>query len=341
MPRKISLATQAIAVLIVAATSLFVPAPTRAEQKIRMAYISDSPGSSAPYWIAKDAGLYKKHGLDVELIFINGSTRGVQSLVAGDIEFAGAVGTSAINGKLAGGDIVIIDSLVNTLPYYIIGSPKIKSPEDLKGRTLATHIPGTSADFAVRLALRKFGIDYKDIQAVMVGGSPARVAAVINGQTDFTMVTEPGKIQGEKAGMKLIIDMAKLKIPFQFSCTVTSGKIIRERPETVEKVVKAMANAVHFFKTNKKETIRIMAKYTRGAKPDVLEGSWVAYSELLEEDLHPTLEGLSDTLAVQATWDAKAAKAKAEDFVDLRFVDNLKKSGFLTKLYGTDAVSKK
>jgi ABC-type nitrate/sulfonate/bicarbonate transport system substrate-binding protein len=71
----------------------------------------------------------------------------------------------------------------------------------------------------------------------MVGGSPARGAAVINGQTDFTMVTEPGKIQGENAGMKLIIDMAKLKIPFQFSCTVATGKIIRERPETVQKMV--------------------------------------------------------------------------------------------------------
>lgn len=340
MPNKFSL-SQAIATLIIAAMS-FIPLPSaRADQKARMAYISDSPGSSAPYWIAKEAGLYKKYGLDVELIFINGSTRGVQSLVAGDIEFAGAVGTSAINGKLAGGDIVIIDSLVNTLPYYIIGNPKIKSPEDLKGRTLATHIPGTSADFAVRLALRKFGIDYKDIQAVMVGGSPARVAAVINGQTDFTMVTEPGKIQGERAGMKLIIDMAKLKIPFQFSCTVTSGKIIRERPETVEKMVKAMANAVHFFKTNKKETIRIMAKYTRGAQPNVLEGSWLAYKVLLEEDLVPTLEGLKETLAVQASWDAKAANAKAEDFVDLRFVDNLRTSGFLTKLYGADTVSKK
>jgi NitT/TauT family transport system substrate-binding protein len=341
MPRKISPAIQAIAILIVAATSLFVPGPTRAEQKVRMAYISDSPGSSAPYWIAKEAGLYKKYGLDVELIFINGSTRGVQSLVAGDIEFAGAVGTSAINGKLAGGDIVIIDSLVNTLPYYIIGSPKIKSPEDLKGRTLATHIPGTSADFAVRLALRKFSIDYKDIQAVMVGGSPARVAAVINGQTDFTMVTEPGKIQGEKAGMKLIVDMAKLKIPFQFSCTVTSRKLIREQPKTVEAMVKAMADAVHFFKTNKKEAIRIMAKYTRGAKPNVLEGSWLASKELLEEDLVPTLEGLNDTLAVQASWDPKAANAKAEDFVDLRFVNDLQKSGFLAKLYGADAVSKK
>ena len=312
----------------------------RAGEKVHISYISDSPGSSAPYWIAKEAGLYKKYGLDAELIFINGSTRGIQSLIAGDLDFTGAVGTSAINGKLAGGDIFIVDSLVNTLPYYIIGKPDIKSPEDLKGRTLATHIPGTSADFAVRLALRKFGIDYKDIQAVMVGGSPARVAAVINGQTDFTMVTEPGKLQGENAGMKVIIDMAKLHIPFQFSCTVTTGKNIRERPEMVERMTKAIAEAVHLFKTNEKEAVRVMAKYTRGATPAVLEGSWAAYTELLQDDLHPTMEGLSDTLAVQATWDPKAAKANAKDVVDLRFVDKLKKSGFIDKLYGRTSMSR-
>jgi NitT/TauT family transport system substrate-binding protein len=341
IPKKKLRITWSVAALIAAAAWLLLPEAARANEKIRMAYISDSPGSSAPYWIAKEAGLYKKHGLDVELIFINGSTRGIQSLIAGDLEFAGAVGTSAINGRLAGGNIAIIDSLVNTLPYYIIAHPNIKSPEDLKGRTLATHIPGTSADFAVRLALRKFGIDYTDIKAIMVGGSPARVASVINGQTEFTMVTEPGKIQAEKAGMKLLIDMAKLKIPFQFSCTVTSTKLIREQPQTVQAVVNAMADAVHFFKTKKKETIQIMAKYTRGAKPHVLEGSWVAYAELLEEDLQPTLEGLRDTLAVQASWDPKAGNAKAQDFVDLRFVNNLKTSGFLAKLYGSETMSQK
>lgn len=314
---------------------------SNARESVRLAYISDSPGSSAPYWIAKEAGFYKKHGLDAELIFINGSTRGIQSLIAGDLDFAGAVGTSAINGKLAGGDLYIIDSLVNTLPYYIIGKPTIKSPEDLKGRTLATHIPGTSADFAVRLALRKFGIDYKDIRAVMVGGSTARVAAVINGQTDFTMVTEPGKLQGENAGMKVIIDMAKLKVPFQFSCTVASGKLIQENPKLVETMVKSLAEAVHFFKTNKKESMHIMAKYTRGASPKVLEGSWDAYAELLEADLQPTLEGLSDTLEVQAAWDPKASKAKAQDIVDLRFVDHLKESGFFDRLYGRTSVSHK
>ena len=334
--RKFWIAVFAMFFWLVFRTSTFA-----ATEQVRLAYISDSPGSSAPYWIAKEAGFYKKYGLDVELIFINGSTRGIQSLIAGDLDFAAAVGTSASNGKLAGGDIYIIDSLVNTLPYYIIGKPTIKSPEDLKGRTLATHIPGTSADFAVRLALRRFGIDYKDIRAVMVGGSTARVAAVINGQTDFTMVTEPGKLQGKNAGMKVIIDMAKLKIPFQFSCTVTSGKMIRDNPKLVEKMVKSLAEAVHFFKTHKKESIQIMAKYTRGATPKVLEGSWEAYSDLLEEDLHPSLEGLSDTLSVQAAWDPKAAKAKPQEFLDLRFVDNLKKNGFIDRLYERTNVSHK
>jgi ABC-type nitrate/sulfonate/bicarbonate transport system substrate-binding protein len=320
--------------------SVLFAANLHADDQVHIAYISDSPGSSAPYWIAQDAGIYKKYGLDAQLIFINGSTRGIQSLMAGDLQFAGAVGTAAINAGLAGGDVVIVDSLVDTLPYYIIGKADIKSPEDLKGRTLATHIPGTSADFAVRLALRKFGIDYKDINAVTIGGSTARVAAVMNGQVDFTMVTEPGKIQGEKAGLKLIIDMAKLKIPFQFTCTVTTKKMIQEHPQTVEKMVTAIAEAVAYFKQHKEDSIKIMKKFTRGQNRNVLEGSWIAYRDLLQEDTYPTLELLGDTLEVQASWDPKAAKAKPEDFVDLRFVDQLKQSGFISRLYGASRLSR-
>lgn len=154
-------------VLLIAVFSL--PIHGKAADKVHLAYVSDSPASSAAYWVANDAGMFKKHGLDVEMLFINGSTRSVQSLVAGDLNFAGAVGTSAMNGRMAGGDIAIINGLVNTLPYYLIGNPEIKSPEDLKGRSAATHIPGTSADFALRLALKRFGIQYQDIKAVMVG----------------------------------------------------------------------------------------------------------------------------------------------------------------------------
>jgi NitT/TauT family transport system substrate-binding protein len=305
-----------------------------AQAKSYIAYISDSTSSSVIYWLAKDAGIFKKHGLDLDTIFIDGSVRGIQSLIAGDLGYSGAVGTAVINAKLAGADIAIIQSQMNTLPYFIIGSPSIKSPEGLRGRTAAVHIPGTSADFALRLALAKVGIPYKDIKAVTIGGGPARVTAVVSGQAEFTVVTDGEKIQGEKAGLKVILDMAKLKVPFQFNCSVTTRKRIRENPDEVRRVVESLAEAIHFFKTHKEESIKVMQKYTRGVSPAVLEGGYASNYELLAEDTYPTLEGLKNTLEVQALTDPRAAKAKVEDFVELRFVDELKKNGFVDKLYG-------
>lgn len=312
--------------------SLTLGASQSAAASTYIAYISDSTSSSVIYWLAKEMGFYKKHGLDLELIFIDGSVRGIQSLIAGDLGYSGAVGTGVINARLAGGDIVIIQSQMNTLPYFIIGNPNIKSPEQLKGRSAAVHIPGTSADFALRLALRKVGVSYKDIKAVTVGGGPARLAAVITGQMDFTVVTEGEKIQAEKAGLKVIIDMAKLKVPFQFNCSVTTRKKIRENPDEVRRVVLAMTESIHFLKTHKEESIKVMQKYTRGLGRDVLEGAYAANSELLVNDGYPTLEGLKQTLEIQALTDPRAAKAKVEDFVDLRFADEVRKSGFVEKL---------
>ena len=156
----------------------------------------------------------------------------------------------------------------------------------------------------------------------------------MTGQLDFAVVTESGKLQGEKAGLKVVLDMAKQNIPFQFTCTVTSGKMIQASPEKVMGVVKAMIEAVHYFKTHKEEAIKIMQKYTRGQERSVLEGTFEAYKELFVEDGYPTIEGLKNTLEVQASWDAKAAKAKVKDFVDLRFVKELKKTGFVDRLYG-------
>ncbi len=297
-----------------------------------IAYISDSTSSSVIFWLAKDMGIYKKHGLDLDLVFINGSVRGLQSLIAGDLGYSGAVGTGVINAKLAGADVAIIQSQMNTLPYFIVGNPNIKSPEQLKGKSAAVHIPGTSADFALRLALAKVGVAYKDIKAVTVGGGPARLAATMTGQMDFTVVTDGEKLQAEKAGLKVIIDMAKFKVPFQFNCTATTRKKIRENPDEVRRVVFAMAESIHFFKTHKDESIKVMQKYTRGLGRDVLDGAYAANAELLVDDGYPTLEGLKQTLEIQALTDARAAKVKAEDFVELRFVEEIRKSGFLGKL---------
>ena len=139
----------------------------------------------------------------------------------------------------------------------------------------------------------------------------------------------------------MIVDMAKLDIPFQFTCAVTTGQMIREQPEKVMGFVKAMAEAVHFYKNNKEEVIKIMQKYTRGQERPVLEGAYAAYDEMLVKDTYPTMEGLQNTLEVQASFDPKALNAKVEDLVDLRFVNDLKKSGFIANLYGSQQASSK
>jgi ABC-type nitrate/sulfonate/bicarbonate transport system substrate-binding protein len=147
------------------------------------------------------------------------------------------------------------------------------------------------------------------------------------------VVTEPGKIKGEKSGLKMILDMAKLKIPFQFTCTVTTREMIRKNPAAVQRMVRAMAEGVHYYKNHEPEVIKIMQKYTRGQRRSVLEGSYDAYKDLFVEDTYPTLEGLRNTLQVQSSWDPKAALAKVDDFVDLRFVNELRSSGFVGALY--------
>jgi ABC-type nitrate/sulfonate/bicarbonate transport system substrate-binding protein len=196
------------------------------------------------------------------------------------------------------------------------------------------HIPGTAADFALRLALKGIGLSLKDIKGVTVGGAPARVAAVASGQLDFTVGTDAERIRGEKLGLKVVIDMAKLNIPFQFNCTVATRRTIREDPDLVQRLVRAMVEAVHYYKNNKEPVVKIMQKYTRGPSRTFFEEVYDSNRELLVEDTYPTLEGLKNILEIQANFDPKAANAKAEEFVDLRFVDELKTSGFIAKLYG-------
>src|SRR3989338_3211357 len=111
----------------------------QAGAKDYVSYISDSPSGSSIFWMGKEAGIYKKHGLDLEMIYINGSVRGIQSMIAGDLAYSGAVGTAVINARLAGGDIAIIQSQMNTLPYFVIGKPDIKSPEGLREIGCSSH----------------------------------------------------------------------------------------------------------------------------------------------------------------------------------------------------------
>ena len=186
-----------------------------AADKINTSYISTSPGSSTVIQVGKEARIFDKYALDATVIFISGSVRGIQAILAGEIPIGEGGGPGLASARLAGGDVVAIAGNVNVLPYYLVAHSSIKRAEDLRGKIGGTHIAGTTAEFALKVGLKKIGLEpNKDVTLRVIGGSTERMVALQKGIVQFTVVTEAGKAQAEKLGYPMVVDMASLQIPF-------------------------------------------------------------------------------------------------------------------------------
>jgi NitT/TauT family transport system substrate-binding protein len=314
----------------------FVPVPRLlwAADKLNTSYISTSPGSSTMIWIAKDARIFEKHGLDATVIFISGSVRGIQAILAGEIPIGEGGGPGLASARLAGGDVVAIAGNVNVLPYYLVSNPSIKKAEDLRGKIGGTHIAGTTAEFALKVGLKKIGLEpNKDVTLRVIGGSTERMIALQKGIVQFTVVTEAGKATAEKLGYPMVVDMATLQIPFPQNGVYTSTKLIRDNPDLVRRYLRAYIEAIHYFKTRKEETMKIMRKYSRLDDRKVLEEAWDWHARFIPDAPYPPAEGYQLILQDMAATNPKAAQANVKDYLDSRFVKELDDSGFIKGLY--------
>jgi NitT/TauT family transport system substrate-binding protein len=310
------------------------PALVQPAERLNTSYISTAPGSSATIWVAKDARIFDKHGLDATVIFISGSVRGIQAILAGEIPIGEGGGPGLASARLAGGDVIAIAGNVNVLPYYLVGNPSIKRAEDLRGKIGGTHIAGTTAEFALKVGLKKIGLEpNKDVSLRVIGGSTERMVALQKGIVQFTVVTEAGKATAEKLGYPMVVDMATLQIPFPQNGVYTSTKLIRENPDLVRRYIRVYTEAIHYFKTHKEDTIKIMRKYSRLDDRKVLEEAWDWHARFFPEAPYPPPEGYQLILQDMAATNPKAAQANGKDMVDSRFVKELEDSGFIKSLY--------
>jgi NitT/TauT family transport system substrate-binding protein len=306
---------------------------TWAADKLNTAYISTTPGSSSVLWVAKDAKIFDKYGIDATIIFISGSIRGIQSILAGEIPIGEGGGPGLASARLAGGDVVAIAGNVNVLPYYLVAQPNIKKPEDLRGKIGGNHIAGTTAEFALKVGLKKIGIDpFKDVNLRVIGGSIERMVALQKRIVDFTVVTEAGKAMAEKLGYPTVVDMVALKIPFPQNGIFTSTKLIRDNPDFVRRYMRAYVEAIHFYKTHKEDTIKSMRKYSRVDDRKFLEEAWEWHVKFMPDAPYPPAEGYQLVLQDMAEKNPKAAHADIKDYIDNRFVKELEDSGFIKGL---------
>ncbi len=310
-----------------------VASQASAAERIYTAYFSPAPGGSSVIWVAKEARLFDKHGLDVAPVLIPSSVRTLQAVLAGESAIAESAGPAVVSARLAGGDIVAIAGSVNILTYYFVTLPAIKRAEDLKGKIGANQSPGTIADFALRVSLRKLGLDpAKDVSLRSIGVLYDRIAAMQKGIVQFTVVTEAEKPIVDKLGFPVLLDLISLKIPFPQRGIYTTGKFIKEQPETVRRYMRAYVEAIHYFKTRKEEAMQIMRKYSRVEDRGVLDHTQSWFTENMPDYPYPPLEGYQVVTQEMATTQPKAAGLNVKELVDARFVKELEDAAFVANL---------
>jgi len=309
------------------------PAPAQTH-KLNISYSATSPYQAALI-IAKEAGFFKKHNLDVSLIFAAGGSLGIQAMVGGDVAMALGDGSTAVGSRLAGVDVVVIASLLNTFPYSLISLPEIKKVDQLKGGRIAVSRFGSATDLGVRMALNKVGLNgEKDVVLLQIGAQTARYAALQSKNVQATIITPPFTLTARKMGFNTLIDMGQLNIPFQLTALLALRPYLKAHPDIVENTIAALAEAIHFYKTEKEPSIKILGKYLKTDDREALEETYREIAlKVVPEKPYPTLPGIQTILDEFAKKNPKAKNARPEDFVDSSFVKKLDDEGFFARLY--------
>lgn len=301
--------------------------------RLKTSYSSITANNS-PVWIAKDKGMFAKNRLDVQMVMIESGTTSIQALVAGETQIAQLSGGVILSSGLAGSDVVCISGLENRSAFSLIAQKEIRTAEQLKGKRLAISRFGSASDLAARLILQKLGLNAdKDLTLLQVGGTSTRLAAITKGAVESTVITPEFYILAKKAGMTTLADPLSAKIDFPQNTIGTSRGYLKAQPEIVSAYLKSIIEAIHYFKTNREEAIRILSKYLKIDDKDALAEIYDLYKNVLQPVPLPTPEGMQLLLGWMAQTDARAKSAKSEQFIDAGPLKEIDKSGFVNALY--------
>jgi NitT/TauT family transport system substrate-binding protein len=314
------------------ATAAFAQAPVR----LNLSYGAISV-DQLPAYVAYETGIFRQNGLDVQIIYFSGGATRIAALVSGDAPITQGSGPAAVTSNLRGSDAVIIAGGVVTLDFWLMSRPEIKSAQQLKGGVIGISRFGGVNDSILRFLLPKVGLTLgKDVTVRQVGGLPERLAALEAGQIQASIFNPPVSFIAQKRGYNILGDVASLGMVYQHTCVATTRKFIQSNPDIVRKYVKSQIEAVHRLKTDRQTGIKVLSKYVRGlSDQEILAKSYdqaIADNKMPRKQ-YPSLEGVKSILEDLAESDPKARTAKAEEFVDMRFVQELDQSGFIDKLY--------
>jgi NitT/TauT family transport system substrate-binding protein len=285
-------------------------------------------------WLAKEAKLFERNGLDVETVLLRGSGQTSQAMVSGSL-FASSVASPAVMlANLNGADLANVVHGIAAQGSKLMVRPEIRRPEDLRGKKIGVSSLGSAGDLIFGYVLRtKYGIDAnREINFLAVGNTGERLQSLLNGAVDAADLTYPADVQAGRKGFRVLLD-AKKELVYPTASVVTRRKTIREDRDSVRRFVRSYVEGVAFLKQNKEFSQKVLGKYLRTSDPEYLEGAYAIFREDFLAAPYPITKGLEAIYEMVAFRRPDIHKHKPEEFVDTSFVAELDKSGFIKKLY--------
>ena len=280
-------------------------------------------------WLAKEGGYYEKHGLNVEVISIPGSSLAIQAMLSGELPIIQAGGAGPIQAALSGTDTVIIATIAKKFNWWIFGQPNIARMEDLKGKVFGVTRFGTQSDLASRIAIRRSGLEPdRDVTMVQTGGPAETVAAMAGGKVHAAAITPPATLQARRVKLKELMDLSQLDIEYHVNGVVTTRRYMKSNEDTVRRFLRAYIEGAVRGMKDKPFAIKTMSKYFRTDDREVLDETY----ELIIKTgftVPPYPAGIPGLLQDLERTVPKAKGARPEDFIDNRLVRELDQSGFV------------
>ncbi|HEV8722158.1 MAG TPA: ABC transporter substrate-binding protein [Candidatus Binatia bacterium] len=310
-----------------AVLSLFGVAATAPAQPVRIA-VGAASVASLPTWVAHDGGYFAREGVPAELIYIRGGPQTMSALISGEVPFAQIYGGALVAAGLTGADVVIVAGLINQPFFSIITAKGIDKPEDLRGKKVGISTFGSATDFALRLALKKWGLKAdSEVSILQMRGVPEILPAMASGALHGGVMSPPTNMIAIRAGFKELAYLPQIGISFQHTSLATTRRYLEKNRPTALKVMRAYHSAIERIKSDKAYTLKTLSKYMSTNDNVVLDYSYNVGQPLFRIPSYPTLEGIQAALDFLADKDPKAKQAQPKDFVDISLLQEIEKAG--------------
>ena len=317
------------AVMTILLSVMLMPGAVAAQELTLRAVYNALGGVMAPIWVAADAGLFIKQGVNVDLKYL-AATSAVQAMVGGGEE-VGLVGNQGVDAKLEGAELTYVAGGLPTFVFQLYSRPEIKSLADLKGKVVAVTQPAASTDYATRIVLKRNGLEPdKDVKIMYAQDTTNVLNSLTVGNVAAGILSAPLSIKAQATGSRMLVNITDLKIPFLFTGMLSSPKVVKEKNEALTRFLRAYIEAMAVIRKDKEITLKALSKFQKTNDREILESVYEEY-----RDVFPVVP-LMSAAEIQAVLDVskspKAKSMKPQEFFDNSLVQKIQSSGFIEQV---------